>query len=201
LTKTNLTSFLFVSLTVATIGCGSSSSSGATGTGGSTTGTGGSTTGTGGSTTGTGGATGTGGNGGATGACNNLQLAGAPVTKTTNAGPAPAMTGGTVSLGTYMLTAMNKYNGTQGSNTHREIWTFTAGHVEAVTQDSDGGNVITHYSGTFTTSGNSVVITITCPAGAPAPLTLQYTATATDIKTLSEPTSSDQEVHTITKQP
>jgi hypothetical protein len=136
-------------------------------------------------------------------ACNALDVQGAAITKTTNAGAPPAMTGGTIVAGTYLLTAMDKYNGTQGSNTHRETWVFTAGHVELAIQDSEKGNVVQRYSASYATTGtNGIVLTFTCPAAvAGMAKTSQFTATATAIKYMGEPNSTDQEIHTLTLQP
>jgi len=106
------------------------------------------------------------------------------------------MAGGQLVPGTYVLSAMDKYNGTQGSTTRRETWVLSAGHLELVSQDGANG-AVTHYSGSFTTSTNTMTIVITCPTGG-GTLTTQYNVSANQIQTLSEPSSSDQEVHTLT---
>jgi hypothetical protein len=136
------------------------------------------------------------GDGGVTG-CNALVPSGAQIAKTTHAGAAPAMTGGDIALGTYVLTAMDKYNGTTGSNTKRETWVFSAGHVEIAGEDSQSSTV-TRASGSFTVAGNVATVTLTCPGA--GVLTSQYTATSTQLMLLSEPLSSDMEVHILTKQ-
>jgi hypothetical protein len=132
-------------------------------------------------------------------ACNTLQLSGPQIAKTSHAGAAPTMMGGTIALGTYLLTAIDKYNGTQGSNTHRETWAITAGHLEVTTEDSSDGKGVQHNSGSWSTATNMLTLTITCPgAGA---LTGLYTFADGKLAFLSEPNSTDQEIHTLTKQP
>ena len=213
----------------ATAGAGGSAAGagGATaGAGGATAGAGGSTAGAGGSAAGSdggvagadggaagadGGAAGSdggaaGSDGGAVGAdggasaCNTVQTSGAQIAKTTHAGAAPTMTGGTIALGTYVLTAMDKYNGTQGSNTHRETWVVTAGHIEVVNEDTTQNNgAAQHFSGSWTTATNMLTLTITCPAGA-GTLNALYTSADGKLSILSDPQSTDQEIHTLTKQ-
>jgi len=131
-------------------------------------------------------------------ACNSLQLSGPQITKTSHAGAPPTMTGGTIALGTYLLTTIDKYNGTQGSNTHRETWVITAGHLEVVTEDSSDGKGVQHDSATWSTATNMLTLTITCPAA--GALTGLYTFADGKLAFMSEPTSTDQEIHTLTKQ-
>ena len=63
------------------------------------------------------------------------------------------MTGGAIVAGTYVLTAMDKYNNTSGSNTHRETWVFTATHFDVVIEDSSSG--VMRYSGDYSVAGKS----------------------------------------------
>ncbi|HEY4188390.1 MAG TPA: hypothetical protein VGP07_25170, partial [Polyangia bacterium] len=135
------------------------------------------------------------------GSCTSLALSGPQITKTTHAGPAPTMTGGLIVDGTYLLTAMDKYNNTSGANTHRETWVFSAGTFAVIGEDSSSNPTIQRVSGTYTTtypSGNTFTLTITCPNSGTQ--VSQYTVTGNNIQVLSEPTSSDQEIHTLTKQ-
>jgi hypothetical protein len=130
--------------------------------------------------------------------CNAITLAGARIMKTTHAGPPPVMTGGEITLGTYVLTAMDKYNGTMGSNTRRETWVISAGHLEVASDDSESGNIAGHFSAGFSTTGNGVTLSGSCPAS--GAFSAEYTATPTQFMLLSEPLSSDQEIHVFTKQ-
>jgi hypothetical protein len=130
-------------------------------------------------------------------ACNQL-VNGAPVvSKATHAGPAPTMTGGTVVDGTYFLTAIDKYNDETGSGMHQETWVFAGNTFQSVTSDTVDGKVNFRASGTYTTAGNKVTLSITCPGV--ASLSTVFTATATQIQTV-DLSDTDQEMHTFTKQ-
>ncbi len=130
-------------------------------------------------------------------ACNSVALQGAPIAKTSNAGAAPTMTGGTIPNGSYVLTKVNKYNGTQGSNQRRETLVFSAGHVEAV---SENEGVATALSATYTAVGTLLTLSVTCPAELAGDVKLQYTYADNTLQTQSEPNSTDQEIDVLTKQ-
>ncbi len=131
-------------------------------------------------------------------ACNALTLQGALIPKTTNAGAAPVMMGGALPLGTYVLSKVNKYNGTQGSNERRETLVFSAGHhLEGVTED-DGE--VTHLSALFTVEGTVLTINVSCPEAVAGTIALQYNSADGVLQTQSEPESSDQEIDVLTKQ-
>jgi hypothetical protein len=169
MTSTRL-SLLALLCTCALIGCGSSTSGGA---GGGSGGVG----------------------GGAGGACNSLANNAPTVSKMTNAGPPPAMTGGTLMDGTWFLTGMDRYNGSTGSSSHKETWVFTGNKVEIVTFKSTD-SVEKHYSATYTISGTTVVLTVNCPMS----LTLNnpFTATATKLQVINS--DDAEEMHTFTRQ-
>lgn len=97
------------------------------------------------------------------------------------------------------MTAIDKYNGTTGSNMMRETWVLSGGNqLQVRTEDSagsPGGG-----SATYTISGHDLVLALTCPSTGTRTLQFNFDG-ANTLKILSEPTSSDQEVHTLTKQP
>lgn len=130
------------------------------------------------------------------GACTALVNAGPQVSKTSHPEAPPAMTGGTIVDGTYFLTAMDKYNGKMGSNTHQETWRFSGGKVEVASAQSDKPAAL-KASGTYTVSGNQVTLTITCPMT--ATFVSPYTATATELRTINS--DDPNEMHTFTRQP
>jgi hypothetical protein len=132
---------------------------------------------------------------GGSGVCNTLVNAAPVVSKTTNAGPTPAATGGTIADGTYFLTRMDKWNGITGANTHKETWVFSSGTIQVVTDnESDGGTK--HASGTYATSGSTLTFTVTCPGA--QTVSMPFTATATELTTINA--DDPNESHTYTKQ-
>jgi hypothetical protein len=94
---------------------------------------------------------------------------------------------------------MDKYNGTQGSNTKRETWVFTATHVEVASEDSGMPGVVQRYSGDYTVSGNMLTLNISCPAGLGSLKTL-FTSADGKLSTGADPNTTDMEIHTYTKQ-
>ena len=137
------------------------------------------------------------GSSGSSGACNTLTNDAPVVSKTTHAGAAPAMTGGTIADGTYILTAIDKYNGSVGTNTLQEKWVFSGNTLQIVGSDSSSGVGETHASATYAVTGNSITITASCPG--PTSWTTLYTATPTEFQT-EDTSSNDDEVHTYALQ-
>ena len=131
---------------------------------------------------------------GGPGACNDLVNGAAVTSKTSHAAATPAMTGGTIADGTYFLTAMDDYNGETGSTTHQETWRFTNGTVDVIT--AENGAAATRYSGTFSTSGNMVTFSFTCPMT--GSVTSPLTATSNELQTVNS--NDANEVHTFTRQ-
>lgn len=127
--------------------------------------------------------------------CNAITNVAPIVGKTTHAGPPPAMTGGTVMDGTYVLTAMDKYNGTTGSNTHQETWIFSAGQVQIVAVDSSMSGEI-RAAGTYATVGNGMTLNLTCPTS--TSVMNPYTASATQLLLVNA--NDPNEIHTFTRQ-
>lgn len=130
------------------------------------------------------------------GECTSIANTAPVVSKTSHPEPPPAMTGGTIADGRYHLTAMDKYNGKTGSNTHQETWVFAGGKLEVVSTQSDKPGVV-RASGTYAAAGTMVTATLACPAS--LRLTNSYTATPTEIRTVNA--DDPNEIHTLTLQP
>lgn len=177
--------------------------SGDTGTAGGDTGKPGADTGTPGTDTGTPGTdTGTppgdtATTGDVAGACNTVVNVGSPVSKTSDPGPVPAFTGGTILDGTYVLTAVIDYNGHSGSTVSTETLILSAGgtHLEeTATEVSSGVSKEQRNTATLSASGSALTIGVTCPATVSLPA--KFTATATDFRFLVD---DPNEVHVFTK--
>ena len=179
-------------------GAGRGGTGGAAGTGGGgAAGTGGGGAGTGGMA-GAGGTIGNAGTGGGAGAttcgtstdpstgagCNTLEATGPCVTETLITGPVRSPSGGSIGLGTYDLTSMERYVGADGGNQTRE-----SRRASLVVSSIDGNSFslqITEVSGTHTERragaaiaiGTQVTFDPTCPAGDGGGTT-GYTATVT----------------------
>lgn len=131
------------------------------------------------------------------GGCTSIANTAPVVSKTSHPEPPPTMTGGAIADGRYHLTAMDKYNGKTGDNTHQETWVFAGGRLEVVSTQSDKPGVIVRASGTYATAGTMVTGTFTCPAA--LTITSAYTATPTEIRTVNS--DDPNEIHTLTLQP
>jgi hypothetical protein len=116
----------------------------------------------------------------------------------TNAGPPPAMTGGTIVDGTYVLTKIELYNGrTDTGPPHQETWLFSAGTVQILEQDP----TVATFSGTYTTKGNTFTLTFTCPPSFAGGMAAgSYTATATELQIQTVNGADPYEVDTYTLQ-
>jgi hypothetical protein len=126
---------------------------------------------------GSGGSTGSGGGAG-TGLCNTLANVGNVVPLTTNAGAAPAMTGGQIADGTYVLTSQVAYAGrsTAGLGTLKQTFVITGNTVQVV-QSGDGGPD-EHQTIQLDPSGGRLNFAYSCPTPG-SKLDGPYTATAT----------------------
>ena len=131
------------------------------------------------------------------GDCTSIANTGPVVSKTSHPEPPPAMTGGTIADGRYHLTAMDKYNGKSGSNTHQETWVFAGGKLEVVSTQSDKPGVVVRASGAYAAAGTTVTATFACPSS--LTLTNAYKATPTEIRTVNA--DDPNEIHTLTLQP
>jgi len=97
--------------------------------------------------------------------CNELVIDGPQVTYEVVTGTAPTPAGGTVTDGTYELTALHLYDWTMPTPTAVLIGTIVfEGNTmqQALSRDF----VETRYTSTFTTSGTLFTMTDTCPAAA-----------------------------------
>jgi hypothetical protein len=127
--------------------------------------------------------------------CNALVNGAPSVSKVSNAGPPPTMTGGTLMDGTWFLTSMDRYNNSTGSSTHRETWVFSGSNVQIATFKSTDG-IQKNYSATYSTSGNQVTLSVTCPMT--ATLVSAFTASATTLQVINSDDAN--EMHTFTRQ-
>lgn len=126
--------------------------------------------------------------------CDPFTNAGDPITPASHAGAPPAMTGGTIADGTYVLTAWDQYNDSSNGGVHQETFVFSNGmlkHIEA----KPGSSPIVR-AGTYATSGTTLDMNLQCPQTITVPV--QYTATATTLAFVA-PDDSDR-VQTYTKQ-
>ncbi len=171
-------------------GAGGSTSAGA---GGSTSaGAGGSTSaGAGGSTSaGAGGSTSAGAGGASSGACNQLVNDGAPVPEVAETGTPPAMTGGAVADGTYVLTGRKDWMGSCGCNTRQKLQ--ITGDVVQVVSRTDADPEVA-FTGKATYAGSNLTLAMSCPAS--KTLALTYTATATTLM-IFDPQDQSLEIYT-----
>jgi hypothetical protein len=138
--------------------------------------------------------TGSGADANPTDVCAEVANVGGQVMKDHDPGPPPAMTGGTVVDGTYVLTKMVQYNGENGQLAHQETMVFKNGNGQIVGTES-GKTQRLFFS--YTTSGNEMTKVVTC--GGPAGSVVQkYTATATTFVSVNN--GDANELHTFTKQ-
>jgi beta-galactosidase len=121
--------------------------------------------------------------GGATlsGACTMIANLGPAVTLPSPAGPAPAMTGGALTDGTYVLTDV--LNATSGMGSARITMKIGGGGTTFELVQRAATMPETTAAGNLVRDGNLMVQTLNCPG--PATLVLAYTATPTSLQTLS----------------
>jgi hypothetical protein len=129
-----------------------------------------------------------------TGACNTLAQLGAHVSRTVDAGAVPAMTGGTIQNGVYVLTAIVQYNNDNTAYTLKQT-SQVIGNVDTwVSSVNMAADV--HYTATFATATNQLTLTLCCPAA--ATLAVGYTVTANGFQNV-DPSNANR-VFTFTKQ-
>jgi hypothetical protein len=136
--------------------------SGGAGTGGGAAGGGGASAGSSGSGGGAGaaGAGGTSGAGGAA-ACNALVDDAPGIPEQQVSGTPPAMTGGTIPDGTYVMSERLDYAGTCNCITHNKL-VISGNAITSITRTEP--DPARRLSGTVSTTGNMISINITCPA-------------------------------------
>ena len=115
------------------------------------------------------------------GSCGSLGLSGAPVVSLTTAtGSAPAMTGGTVVPGDYVLTSATAYGGSTPWTPEQAVMRISASAVTFDLQAMGAAEIIDGQS--YTTSGNAFQYAFTCGvSGDVKTIPETYTATATTI--------------------
>ena len=106
------------------------------------------------------------------------------VTEGAGTGTIPAMTGGTIADGTYVLTERLDFSGgTCACTTHTKLVFSDGGtKLEGIFRTEPEADKI--YAATVSTSGTTMTWNFTCPAT--MTLLRQYTATATTIRTVDE---------------
>jgi hypothetical protein len=125
--------------------------------------------------------------------CAEIAQQGASIDKDHDPGPPPAMTGGTIADGTYVLTKMVQYNGENGNLAHQETIVFAGGNGQIVGTESGATKRLFF---TYTTSGNEITEVVSC-GGPAASVKQQYTATATTYVSVNS--GDKNELHTFTK--
>ncbi len=112
-----------------------------------------------------------------TGRCNTFDNISPTITRTVVQGSPPAMTGGAIVDGTYVVSSIVHYNGDTSLYSLAETSVIT-GNFDAWVA-STNGQAPTRYTTTFTTAGNQMVLSICCPTT--TPLTLSYTTNGTTL--------------------
>ena len=166
-------------------GSGGTSSGGNAGSGGTSSG---GNAGSGGTSSG---GTSSGGTGGSS-ACNTLVNDGADIVEEAATGTPPAMTGGTISDGTYVLTARKDWQGSCNC-TSRQKLAISGGTVQIVARTDKAADQ--HMTATAAVAGNQLTLSGTCPVA--QSLKQTYTATATQLSLFD---ASDQSLKVYTKQ-
>ena len=137
------------------------------------------------------GGTSSGGTGGSS-ACNTLVNDGADIVEEAATGTPPAMTGGTISDGTYVLTARKDWQGSCNC-TSRQKLAISGGTVQIVARTDKAADQ--HMTATAAVAGNQLTLSGTCPVA--QSLKQTYTATATQLSLFD---ASDQSLKVYTKQ-
>lgn len=127
--------------------------------------------------------------------CNAIASAGEPVPETAGAGAMPTPAGGAIADGTYVLTAWEIYPpGSVDAFQRRETFVFAGNTVESLSQkDAEPEQ---RRAGTYSTSGTTWSISLSCPVT--QTVDLPYTATPTTLQ-IFEIGPDVAEVHTYTK--
>jgi hypothetical protein len=91
-----------------------------------------------------------------------LALTGDPIPLTMKGGAAPLPTGGTLVPGTYVLSLSNQYKDAVGDYAFRGAFTFDGQNFKSTFEIDGSVSGTTTRAGTYTTSGKSIVLTLTC---------------------------------------
>lgn len=115
--------------------------------------------------------------------CNTVAQKGTAVSQTAWTDPIPALTGGVIADGTWVMTKWAKTEGTAPASVSTAETLVVAGtswKIAAV-----AGSLSVHANGVATTSGNTITFVQTCPGSSSKAST--YTATATELMVRDEP--------------
>jgi hypothetical protein len=119
--------------------------------------------------------------------CNQLANVGTMITPTCVAGTPPAMNGGAIADGTYVLVAGTAYAsscaGVSLPTGGRTTILVSAGCMQSIDISGDAQTY------TWTTNGSTLVLDQVCPGDLPGPAEVQYTATPTTLSDL-QPSSA-----------
>jgi hypothetical protein len=129
------------------------------------------------------------------GTCNSLAHLGTTVTRTVSAAAVPAMTGGAVLDGTYVVTGVVHYNNDTAPFTLKATAVLT-GRTDTWVESLNGSADL-HITATFTTNGSTFHVTTCCPAASSADS--GYTASGNTLSVVDP--SDTNRVITYTKQP
>lgn len=112
-------------------------------------------------------------------------------------GAMPAAAGGTIVDGTYHLTGWEIYPpGSVDAYLRKQTWVIANGTLRSVSQnDSDPER---RNGGTFTTSGTTMTLNVSCPQT--GTISTEYTATPTSISFLQMDAVDGNEIHIYTKE-
>jgi hypothetical protein len=112
-----------------------------------------------------------------TGSCNTFPNVSQTVMRTVDSGPTPAMTGGNLADGTYVVTSIVQYNGDVTPFSLAET-SVIAGNLDAWVA-STNGNPEVRYTTTYVANNNQLALSFCCPT--PGNLTILYTTDGTTI--------------------
>jgi hypothetical protein len=111
------------------------------------------------------------------GACNTFDNISQTVMRTVAQGATPAMTGGTIVDGTYVVTSIVHYNGDMSAFSLAET-SVIAGNMDAWISETNGQAPV-RYTTTFTANNNQLAFDFCCPSG--GTLTILYTTDGTTL--------------------
>lgn len=118
------------------------------------------------------------------GSCNSLVDVADVITTQQVAEALPTLKGGTVSEGTYVVTAVTRYTGPSGSTgpvpgtTMEQTLRLSAGAFEIVR--AQNGGAVKRSSGGYSASGTTFTLAATCPT--PSTVPVEYEATPTTLR-------------------
>lgn len=132
------------------------------------------------------------GGGGGGVSCDPFAQQGQPVASTSDSAAPPAFTGGSLVEGTYVMTGHAYYNGDPGSSNVAQTIVFGGGTVKSIVSD---GGTDTIYGGTYSTSGTTLTLDLSCPASVSA--SSSYTASATQLSFTAPDNANEVMTYTL----